>query len=340
MFHDPLALSMSQTAKATHLPTIDFAAFAQGTSSTRQAIAEQLYQACQSVGFFYCRNLGISPPLIQQAFAQSQLFFDLPQTVKDVVAWSHGESNRGYVGLGRESLNPQQPGDLKEAFNVGQEVPQIASSDASVVTPQNQWPAGQDSFQKTTLQFYQACSSAVETLFEAFALALQLPHNFFCDRHLQQDYTLRLLHYPPLIDAPVTAQIRAGEHSDYGSLTLLFQDEVGGLEVQTAEGDWVVAAPIPDTVVVNVGDLMQRWTNDVFRSAVHRVQLPQQQQGPRSRYSIAFFCQPDFDVEVACLAACQGGDRPPRYATVRSGEYLLNRLQATYEWVASSKTPI
>ena len=322
---------MPLTPDVTDLSIIDFRAFAQGSRSTREAIAEQVGQACRDVGFFYCRNLGISSTLVQQTFVQSQLFFDLPQTAKNQVAWSSEASNRGYVGLGRESLNPDRPGDLKEAFNIGKFTTETEmTGHTSSVQPLNQWPQEQYSFRETALQFYQACASAVDTLFEGFAIALQLPETFFVARHHQQEFTLRLLHYPPIPDTSDTESIRAGEHSDYGSLTLLFQDDVGGLEVQTARGNWVKAAPIPDTIVVNVGDLMQRWTNDRLTSAVHRVRLPKQRQGERSRYSIAFFCHPDFDVEVACLPTCQSRDCPPRYASVRSGEYLLSRLQATY----------
>lgn len=314
-----------------HLPLIDLSNFIQGSVASRRVVVDQIDQACREVGFFYCRNLGISQPLIQHMFAQSRSFFALPEAAKNRVAWSNSESNRGYIGLRRESLDPSVPGDLKEAFNVGQERLAVSpSTNAASWMPQNQWPAGAAPFRTTALQFYRACAEAVDVLLAALAIALQLPGHFFIDRHQQRDYTLRLLHYPPLAAEAAGTQIRAGEHSDYGSLTLLFQDDMGGLEVQTAGGDWLTIPPLPDTVIVNVGDLLQRWTNDRFWSAVHRVRLSQPQQTARSRYSIAFFCQPDFDVEIACLPACQSSDRPPRYAPIGSGEYLLSRLNATY----------
>ena len=145
-----------------------------------------------------------------------------------------------------------------------------------------------------------------------------------------QSYTLRLLHYPPLKEDPTPGQIRAGAHSDYGTLTLLFQDNVGGLEVKTAQGDWVSAPYIPGTVLINTGDLMERWSNDVFRSTKHRVALPEGAKASRHRYSMAFFCQPNPEANIVCLPTCQRVETPPKYPPVKAGEYLLSRLQATY----------
>ncbi|MEL6380900.1 MAG: 2OG-Fe(II) oxygenase family protein, partial [Cyanobacteria bacterium J06626_18] len=172
------------------------------------------------------------------------------------------------------------------------------------------------------------CTAA--TVFRAFAIALSVPEDFIVAHHTTQNYTLRLLHYPPLTGSPQPGQLRAGAHSDYGSLTLLFQDDAGGLEVLNANGRWVAAPSLPDTILVNTGDLMERWSNDVFCSTKHRVALPQSENGARDRYSIAFFCQPDADAEITCLPTCQSEDNPPKYPSVKSGEYLLSRLEATY----------
>ncbi len=189
---------------------------------------------------------------------------------------------------------------------------------------------GQDNFRQTVLEFYQACAEVADTICQAFALALHLPESFFSDRHNQQHHTLRLLHYPPLKQVPKPGQVRAGEHSDYGSFTLLFQDEVGGLEVCTAEGEWIGAPYIRDTIIVNTGDLMQRWTNHVFCSTKHRVIIPTGDEVKYSRYSVAFFCHPNNDTEIACLESCQEPHRHPLYPSITAGDYLLSRLQATY----------
>jgi len=316
------------------IPVIDFEPFSLGNADSRQAIAHQIAQACKEIGFMYLKNSGISSSLIDQLFTETKQFFALPLTVKNQLAWSDEFSNRGYVGVERERLNPDNPGDLKEAFNVGKEVnPDETSTENRSSLILNQWPTGQDKFRETVLEFYQACAEAADIIGKAFAIALDLPESFFSDRHNQQNHTLRLLHYPPVEQSPKPGQVRAGEHSDYGSFTLLFQDEVGGLEVCTVQGEWIAAPYIPDTIIVNTGDLMQRWTNHVFCSTKHRVMIPTDdrvKRRKRSRYSVAFFCHPNNDTEIACLESCKEPNRPPLYPPITAGDYLLSRLQATY----------
>jgi isopenicillin N synthase-like dioxygenase len=315
-------------SKLEEIPIIDFGLFAEGDVATRQNVAQAIYDACHNVGFLYLQNHGIAPGLIDRIFQQSQTFFALPLDRKQALAWSSEFSNRGYVGLKRECLNPQRPGDAKECFNIGKEVENDASLNTELM--QNLWIPGDEAFRKTALEFFDACTHTANQIFRAFAMALNLPESFMVDRHQTQDHTLRLLHYPPIVQALEPGQIRAGEHSDYGSLTLLFQDDVGGLEVQTANGNWRFVPCIPDTILVNTGDLMQRWSNDVFRSTKHRVGVPTDDRVARSRYSIAFFCQPNADAEITCIDSCQSATNPPRYPPVLAGEYLISLLQATY----------
>ncbi|MEH2141751.1 isopenicillin N synthase family dioxygenase [Nostoc sp.] len=291
------------------IPVIDLTAFTNGDTITRQTVIKQIYQACHEIGFMYLQNSGISKDLIRQVFTHSKYFFNLPLEVKQKQAWSDEFSNTGYVGLERERLDPNKPGDLKEAFNLNQQA--AVDIDASIVA------------------FYDSCTELANTVLQAFALALELPEDFLIIRHNQQNHTLRLLHYPPLQTPPKPAQVRAGEHSDYGSITLLFQDDVGGLEVQTASGEWIAAPAIPDTVIVNTGDLIQRWTNHVFCSTKHRVMIPSDNRVKQSRYSIAFFCHPNDHTEIACLESCQK-EQSPIYTPILAREYLLSRLQATY----------
>jgi isopenicillin N synthase-like dioxygenase len=291
------------------IPIIDLTAFTNGDTITRQNIIKQIYQACHEIGFMYLQNSGISKELKKQVFSYSKSFFNLPLEVKQKQAWSDEFNNTGYVGLERERLNPNKPSDLKEAFNINKQA--AVRIDASI------------------LAFYDSCTELANTVLQAYALALQLPEDFFITRHNQQNHTLRLLHYPPLQTPPKPGQVRAGEHSDYGSITLLFQDGIGGLEVQTASGNWIAAPAIPDTVVVNTGDLMQRWTNDIFCSTKHRVMIPSDNNVNQSRYSMAFFCHPNDDTEIACLESCQK-KQSPIYPPILAGEYLLSRLQATY----------
>lgn len=298
------------------IPVIDLAAFTNGDETTRQIIAKQIYQACHEIGFMYLQNSGISQNLLQQVFTQSKSFFNLPLAVKQQLAWSNEFKNTGYVGIEKERLNPNKPGDLKEAFNLDKA--ELVSPLLSSISPAKN---------PEILAFYEVCIEIANIVLQAFALALKLPTDFFTTRHNQQQHTLRLLHYPPLELPAKPEQVRAGEHSDYGSITLLFQDEIGGLEVQTTTGEWIAAPSIPDTVVVNTGDLMQRWTNHIFCSTKHRVIIPDDNRVKQSRYSIAFFCHPNYDTEIACLDVHKD---QPIYPPILAGEYLLQRLQATY----------
>ncbi|MBD1868150.1 isopenicillin N synthase family oxygenase [Cyanobacteria bacterium FACHB-471] len=312
------------------IPVIDFSPFVTDDLEGKQRVAQEIYRACHQVGFLYLTHHGIPQEAIAHVFDQSRRFFASPDEEKQAIAWSNEMSNRGYVGVERERLDETKPGDLKEAFNVGKEV---SVEDVGTENPAlmlNQWPAGQDDFRQAVTEFFEVCTEAADRIFRAFAIALQMPESFISDKHQAHNYTLRLLHYPPLANPPKPGQIRAGAHSDYGTLTLLFQDDVGGLEVQTAAGGWISAPSIPDAVLINTGDLTQRWSNDVFRSTKHRVALPQGENVGRDRYSIAFFCQPDAEAEIVCLPSCQSSENPPRYPPVTSGEYLLSRLQATY----------
>jgi isopenicillin N synthase-like dioxygenase len=313
------------------IPVIDFAPFICGDADSRQVVARQIYQACHEIGFMYVKNLVISTRLIHQIFAESKQFFFLPFEIKNQLAWSDEFSNQGYVGLERERLNPYQAGDLKEAFNIGKEFNSAQNSSALFL---HHGLLKYDKFKETVLAFYEACSEVANHLCQALAIALQLPESFFLERHNQQHHTLRLLHYPPLVQPPKPGQSRAGEHSDYGSFTLLFQDEIGGLEVCTAQEEWIAAPYIPDTIIVNTGDLMQRWTNHVFCSTKHRVRIPTDcdasQRCKSSRYSIAFFCHPNNEVEIACLETCKTPNSPSLYPLITAGDYLLSRLQATY----------
>ena len=298
------------------IPVIDFAPFKEGDTLQRNAISVEIYRACHEIGFMYLKHPGIDSDLVAETTKRSQKFFNLSLAEKNKLAWSDKFSNRGYVGVGRERLDDLQPGDLKEAYNIGLEL--------------DSWLEQDGYFGQTISDFFSACNAAAMNLCEAMAIALSLEESFFVRKHNQYDNTLRLLHYPPIEQTPSPLQLRAGEHSDYGSFTLLFQDTVGGLEVRNAQGEWIEAPFISETVLVNTGDLMQRWTNHIFCSTKHRVRIPQDRRAKQSRYSIAFFCHPNHDTEISCLETCQSVERPPLYPPITAGDYLLSRLQATY----------
>ena len=319
----------SQQTNEDTVPIIDFAPFQNGSASEREAVAESIARACREVGFFYLRNYGIDKTLVEKAFAESHGFFALEEATKEAVGWKEEASNRGYVKVGRESLNPNRPGDLKEAFNIGSDN-ELADNDKAAMRL-NQWPEHNTSFRPTMEAFFEACADVADQVLHAFAISLETSPDFFIKHHGGRDHTMRLLHYPPVeAQAVKPGQKRAGGHTDYGSITLLFQDDVGGLEVKNVEGVWCQAPPIPDTILINTGDLMQRWTNDVFRSTPHRVGLPPQEASHRTRDSIAFFCHPDMDSEIDCLPSCISEQRPGRYPPISAYDHLMERLKVTY----------
>jgi len=306
------------------IPVIDFGPFLDGTRAERQGVAEQMRRASQEWGFFYLSRCGMPTQQLEAAFSGSKTFFDLPLEEKQGVAWQCPESNRGYVGIKREKLDPTRPGDLKEAFNLAPERPGLDSH-------KNLWPKGHPRFKSVMIQFLAECIHTADRVLEAFALALDQPEDFFKDAHNEHDHTLRLLHYPPLPAGfePENGESRAGAHTDYGSITLLFQDDVGGLEVCTRSGEWIRATPISGTVVVNTGDLMHRWTNHVFCSTPHRVNVAPEHR-TRDRYSIAFFCHPNKTSEIACIESCATADNPPIYTPISAGQHLNEKLTNTY----------
>lgn len=303
---------------SSKIPIIDLTEANSANPATRQKLAVQIREACQTFGFFYLRQPSLSAIQIDQAFRQTKAFFDLPPASKTQVIRSP-QTNCGYVPLVSERLNPNRLGDLKEAFNIGNET---------------LWPTEPSQFRPVIASFYQNCLQRVANpLLQTLALALQLPDTFLIDRH-GKNFFLRLLHYPP-VEQSAANQLRAGEHTDYGTVTLLFQEpnaasglEAGGLQIY-AQGDWMPAPVIPDTILVNIGDALQRWTNDRFRSTPHRVVLPDANSS-RSRYSMALFCDPNPDVEIACLPTCQDANTPPRYPPIRYHDYLQSRFAATY----------
>lgn len=317
---------------STSIPVLDLSRFTQGGPRDRRSLVQELYQACHQIGFVYLQNSGVDAALMHQAFAASQALFELPLAVKQRVAWSYASSNRGYVGVEREGLNPTMPNDLKEAFNLGKErsPAELAAAPENPSVQANQWPQASPEIRATLVTTYDHLATVVDQVLRAFALALDLPESYLVDRHQSPWFTLRLLHYPAISGRVQPGQLRAGAHSDYGTVTLLIQDPTGGLEIQRTDGEWIPAPAIPDTVIVNTGDLMERWSNGVFRSTRHRVVVPTEAETQSDLYALAFFCEPDPAVEICCLPTCCCRDRPAQYPPITVQDYLMERLQATY----------
>jgi isopenicillin N synthase-like dioxygenase len=280
------------------IPVIDVGPLYDGGASGAASVALAIGRACRETGFFYAAGHRVSPELLADGFAAAQKLFALPADQKARVSIMQSPHNRGYVGLLGEALDPSKPPDLKEAFNIGLD---LAADDPQVLAGLpfrgvNLWPepAG---FRAAMLAYYDAVWTLGRRLHRAFALDLGLPEAYFDDKLDRPMATLRLLHYPARPPAVAAGQLGAGEHTDYGNLTLLATDAAGGLEVRTRGGDWIAAPSIEGAFVCNIGDCLMRWTNDVYVSTPHRVVSPP----GRERYSIAFFLDPNPDAVVAVL---------------------------------------
>ncbi|XP_070532484.1 uncharacterized protein [Ptychodera flava] len=310
----------------TGIPVVDFSAYSLSRSSPDDTgienLIEDVHNALASIGFLYLVNHGIPQSEIDNAFTQSRKFFELPKDVKMKYKRPDKSSNHGYVECEREKLNPERPGDIKECFNY---VPR----DATGRMPDGELPE----FTKCAVNFYDQCKQLSNRVLEVMARGLNLEDPYlFVKAHEgiggpHSDTAMRFLYYPPVPENVEVNQIRCGEHSDYGSITLLFQDSQGGLEVRAKNGEFIPATPIDGAIVLNIGDLMQRWTSDKLVSTVHRVVVPESEEAKRSlRRSIAFFHHPDNTHVVTCV------DGSNKYPPITNDVYLQQRFSATYKY--------
>lgn len=311
----------------TELPVIDVAPLVDGAPGGLEAVAAAIGRASRERGFFYIAGHGVPDTLRAALFAQAATFFDQPAAAKDAVSYFRSPHNRGFIPVGGETLDPSLRPDMKEAFNIGRE---LAPDDPDLRAGRpfhglNQWP-DLPGFRETALAYFAAMSRLGEALHRAVAVDLGLAPDYFAALIDRPMSTLRLLHYPPHPGRFDGGQYGASPHTDYGNLTFLAQDEVGGLEVQARDGGWIASPPIAGALVCNIGDCLMRWSNDVYVSTPHRVV----NRGGRERFSVAFFLDPNWDAEVACLPTCASPAKPPRYAPIKGADYLRSRLERTY----------
>ena len=307
------------------LPILDLSSWRERDPASLKRIAAEAGAACRDVGFFYVASHGVDADLIAGAFAHSRRLFALPLAERQALAIEKIGGNRGYSGMLHEALDPGRGPDMKEAFNIGLE---IAPDDPDLLSGQpfrspNAWPTLPD-FRETLIAYYDACAALGARLHRAFAFDLGLEPDFFADKFDRPMATLRLLHYPapPAGSAPKTG---AGAHTDYGNLTLLATDDVGGLEVRARDGEWVEAPVVPGAFIVNIGDCLMRWTNDIYVSTPHRVV----NRSARERYSIAFFYDPNPGAMVETISSCVRQGERVRYPPILAADYLKRRLDAS-----------
>jgi isopenicillin N synthase-like dioxygenase len=317
---------MSETP--ARIPVIDVAPLLKRDPQGERAVAKQIGDACRGIGFFYVTGHGVTPDELGGVFGKAAEFFTSDASIKLKSGFTGAGGNRGYIRLGEETLDPGKPPDVKEAFNIGLE---LAPDDPDLLAKRpfralNLWP-DVPGFRSTMLAYFTHMWDLGRTLHRAFAIDLGIDPTYFDDKFNKPLATLRLLHYPP-VNKPLDAgQLGAGEHTDYGNVTLLATDSSGGLTVRDRNGNWLDAPVIPNAYVCNIGDCLMRWTNDVYVSTPHKVVTPP----GRDRYSIAFFLDPDPDAMVACLPTCTDAKRPAKYPPVSGADFLRSRLEPTYK---------
>ncbi|HYG84825.1 MAG TPA: 2-oxoglutarate and iron-dependent oxygenase domain-containing protein [Azospirillum sp.] len=310
------------------IPLVDIAALRRSDANAKAAVAAEIGRACREVGFLYVTGHGVRQALIDGVVAQARRLYALPDEAKRALYIGRSSNHRGYVPPGEEvfSDDPTTTPDSKEGFDLARDLP---ADDPDYVAGNrllgpNVWP-DLTGFREAVTAYYDAAMGLGTVLFRGFALALGLEEGYF-DRFLTKPTSqLRLLHYPPRDAAAPGMGI--GAHTDYECFTILYPTEPG-LQVMNADGRWIDAPPIPGAFVINIGDMMEAWTNGRFIATAHRVVSP-----PVERFSFPLFCAVDYGTLVEPLPACVSPDDPPRYAPRIAGEHLLAQTMRTFRYL-------
>ena len=324
---------------ASRVSLIDIAPYFTGDAQTRRRIGKEIGAACADIGFFSITGHGIDPLIIENLRRVSHIYFARPEEEKRKCVHLVPGTPRGLrvmegEALGRAAGRDAQP-DLKEFYHYGRDgwpdEPYFNGSEGQSYFIPNIWPEHPADFRDAAMDYYAEMERLISVLMSLGALALDLPEDYFAEKIDRHVTAMRINHYPPQEIAPSPGQIRAGAHTDFGTFTILMgEDEPGGLQVQDADGHWFDVETTPDVFVVNVGDLLRRWTNDVWTSNFHRVVNPPAGIGSSARrISIGFFHQPNYDAVVECMPTCRTEDRPALYRPVTSGAFRDIRYEET-----------
>ncbi len=303
------------------IPTLDIRRF----DTDRAAFVAELGAAYREWGFCGIRGHGIASSLIDGAYDVFQRFFALPTETKMKYHVAGSGGARGYTPFGIETAKDSQYPDLKEFWHIGREIPR--DSTYADVMPPNLWPDEVDGFRQNGYGLYEALDALGSRVLSALALHIGLEQDYFADKTRFGNSILRPIHYPP-ITTPDVPNVRSGAHEDINLITLLVGASAAGLEVLSRKGEWVPFTADEDTIVVNIGDMLQRLTNHVYPSTTHRVVNPPGEEARKPRYSTPFFLHPNPDFMIETLPGCESADNPNRYPTpISAHDYLLERLR-------------
>lgn len=306
------------------IPLVDLSQFTEGNAQQQGAFVQALGDAFQNIGFVGVTNHGISAQLIHDFYTASQRFFAQPEAIKRQYEVPGAAGQRGYTSFGKEHAKQSEVPDLKEFFQIGQEVP--ANYPDREAYPANVAVSEVTEFLPLGQELYRAFENTGAELLRAIALYLELPVDYFDEKIEYGNSILRAIHYPPITREPASA-IRAEQHEDINLITLLVGASAGGLQILNNDHEWQDILPEKDEIVINVGDMLQRLTNNFLKSTTHRVVNPPREEWHQPRLSIPFFLHPKSEMDLSCLPFCVDADRPLAYAPITAGEYLDERLR-------------
>ncbi len=315
----------SKSTSFSEIPIIDIAALIDGSNPMK--VADEIGYVCENIGLLYIKNHGVDKQLIKDAYAQAQAFLNLPMEQKQQLnIINSGQTLRGYIPMYADNVDPENTRDFKECFDFG-----LNETSISPFFGPNLIPEQPASFKETFEQYHDAMMTLSRRLIRAIALSLKLPADYFEKLQKKPITIQRLLHYPPQKGKVTLEEIGIGAHTDYGFLTILSQDSVGGLQVQNRNGEWVSAPPVEDTFIVNIGDLVQTFTNDRYISTAHRVINT----SGKERYSVPFFIDLDFNAEVSVVPTCHNDENPAKYEPYTCGQHKYERFVDSYAHLTS-----
>jgi len=319
-----------------YVPVVDI-------SADPGAVGAELDEICRTVGFFQVTGHGIPVAVAERAWVVATEFFDLPLEDKLSVARPRADYPYGYMPLAGESLSQSMsgaaPADLKEVFNAGppsRPARQFADPGEAWAYSPSLWPAALPDLKPAWMAYYDAMGELGNRLMSLLARGLGLPPGFFADKTADGPNALRTINYPARDVAPLPGQLRAGAHTDYGTVTILRQDAVGGLEVLDRAGQWAGVESVPGAFVINIGDLMARWTNDRWQSTLHRVvDPPDPSAATARRQSMPYFQNANWSATISCLPTCLEPGEQPRYEPVLAGPYLMSKFRRSVTFPGS-----
>jgi isopenicillin N synthase-like dioxygenase len=308
------------------VPSLDLADYYGANALKKEKFVADLGAAYHNIGFVAIRNHFLSNDLQEKLYTAIKKFFALPNEVKKQYERPDMAGQRGYIGKGKEHAKGRNTGDLKEFYHVGQALD--TQSFALENYPHNIWPKEVPEFEKIAVEAYGALEKTGAVMLQAIALYLNLPEHYFDDKVKNGNSILRPIHYYPIEDpeAVPTDAVRAAEHGDINLITLLMGASADGLQVLRHDGQWISITALPDQLVVNVGDMLERLTNKKLKSTIHRVVNPPRQLMNTPRYSIPFFMHPRSEMDLTGLPNCIDNENPKQFESITAGEFLNQRL--------------